>query len=87
MRPAWVGKRRDETEPAIVQALEAIGAKVERLDRPVDLLVRFRGQILLLEVSGITKYRKREPKQAEFLSTWEVPVVRTPEEALKVVTR
>jgi len=86
-RPAWVGKRRDETEPGIVNALLAIGAKVERLDRPCDLLISFRGRIQLLEVSGITKYRKREAGQVAFLTAWEVPIVSTAEEALKVVTR
>lgn len=87
MRPAWVNKRRDETEPDIVRALEAIGAAVERLDRPCDLLVRFRGQVWLLEVDGITKYRKRERKQIEFLTLWEVPIVKTAEEALAALTR
>jgi hypothetical protein len=85
MRPAWVGKRRDETEPDIVTALEGVGAKVERLDRPCDLLVRFRGRVLVLEVDGITKNRKREEKQKRFLHEWEVPLVKTPEEALRAI--
>lgn len=84
-RPAWVGKRRDQTEPAIVDALEAAGAKVERLDRPCDLLVRFRGGIHLLEVEGVTEYRKRAAAQLEFLNAWHVPIVRTPEEALRAI--
>jgi len=85
MRPAWVNKRRDETEPAIVNALEHIGAQVERLDRPCDLLVHFRGKVMLLEVDGITKNRKRDPKQLEFLRAWNVPLVKTPEDAIKAV--
>lgn len=84
-RPAWVGKRRDETEPDIVTALEGIGAKVERLDQPCDLLVNFRGALHLLEVDGISKYRKRDQKQLEFLRDWQVPLVRTPEEAIRAV--
>lgn len=85
MRPAWVGKRRDETEPDIVDALEGAGAQVERLDRPCDLLVRFRGRVLVLEVDGITKYRKREERQKRFLHEWAVPLVKTPEEALLAI--
>lgn len=44
--------RRDENEPEIVQALEAVGATVERLtgDGLPDLLVGWRGQMWLLEV-------------------------------------
>lgn len=84
-RPAWCGKRRDETEGDIVDALEGIGADVERLDRPCDLLVRFRGAIHLLEVDGITKYRKRDPKQLEFLRDWQVPLVKTADEAIRAI--
>lgn len=85
MRPAWAGKRRDENEPDIVTALEAVGAKVERLDRPCDLLVRFRGLIRVIEVDGITQHRRREEKQKRFLHEWEVPLVKTPEEALRAI--
>jgi hypothetical protein len=85
MRPAWVGKRRDETEPAIVSALEGIGAKVERLDRPCDLLVRYRGVVMLLEVEGITKYRTRDQKQLDFLTAWQVPIVKSPMEAFRAI--
>lgn len=85
MRPAWVGKRRDENEPEIVDALRAVGAKVERLDRPVDLLVKFRGLVHVIEVDGITRNRKREEKQLRFLHEWQVPLVKTPEEALRAI--
>jgi hypothetical protein len=84
-RPAWVGKRRDETEPAIVRALEDIGAEVERLDRPFDLLVWFRGRLYPLECTGITEYRKRDADQAALLERWGIPTVRTPIEALRAV--
>jgi hypothetical protein len=84
-RPAWAGKRRDETEPDIVTALERAGAKVERLDRPCDLVVRYRDVLYLIEVDGITKNRKRDAGQVEFLAEWDVPRVKTPEEALRVV--
>lgn len=44
--------RRDENEPEIVQALEAVGATVQILSFPgvPDLLVGWRGQMWLLEV-------------------------------------
>lgn len=84
-RPAWAGKRRDETEKNIVEALEAVGAKVERLDRPCDLIVRFRDVLYLLEVDGITEYRKRDKDQLEFLAEWNVPRVKTALQALEAI--
>lgn len=84
-RPAWVGKRRDETEPEIVEALEGVNAEVERLDRPCDLAVWYRGRIFLLECDGITAYRKRDPNQLALLTRWGIPIVRTPEAALRAV--
>lgn len=84
-RPAWCGKRRDETEADIVAALEGIGARVERLDQPCDLLVRYRGWLFLLEVDGITRYRQRSVKQLEFLRDWQVPLVKTVEEAIRAI--
>ena len=85
MRAAWVGKRRDENEGEIVDALRGVGAKVERLDRPCDLLVKFRGLVSVLEVDGITRNRKREEKQLRFLHEWQVPLVKTAEEALRAI--
>lgn len=85
MRAAWMGKRRDVTEPDIITALEGVGAQVERLDRPCDLLVRFRGTIRVLEVDGITRNRKRKAGQLQFLHEWDVPLVKTPEEALRAI--
>lgn len=43
--------KRDESEPDIVRALEAVGATVQRLsaDGVPDLLVGWRGQMWLLE--------------------------------------
>jgi hypothetical protein len=50
-------KARDKAEPLIVQALQAIGASVQRLDADTrsgvpDLLVGFRGVNVLLEVKN-----------------------------------
>lgn len=50
---SWHAKKgavhRDKAEPAIIAALEAVGASVEQLD-VVDLLVGFRNENHLLEV-------------------------------------
>lgn len=80
----WASKR-DEKEPPIVDALRAAGALVERLDYPCDLLVRFRGRHYLLEVEGVNPYRKRAKKQLDFIREWQVPLVKTPEQALAAI--
>lgn len=44
------GKRRDDNERALIEALQAAGALVVQLDRPLDLLVGYGGAWILLEV-------------------------------------
>lgn len=89
-------KRRDENEPAIVAYLEANGALVYRLDRPVDLLVGYRGAWYLLEVKnpgaarGRATATKLTPDQEEFtgqakLNRLPVSVVESPEGALAAI--
>lgn len=68
-----------------MEALRAVGAQVEFLDYPCDLLVRFRGVVRVLEVDGITRNRKRAEAQLKFLREWEVPRVKTPEQALTAI--
>lgn len=88
-------KKRDLAEPGIVQALEAAGFEVWRIDL-CDLIVRRRswpgGLVQLIEVK--TPYGKKAPKprldkrqqaQANFLSSTATPVVTTPLEALKAI--
>jgi hypothetical protein len=78
--------RRDDNEMPIIRALEAIGAQVKPLHRPCDLLVRWRGQIHLLEIDNpASKYRQRDAKQLEFLRLWEVAMVQTPAEAFHAI--
>ena len=76
--------RRDANEPEIVEALEAVGAKVLRLD-DVDLLVAFRDKLYLLEVK--TPQGRLNKKQAAFFREWAgyVWIVRTPEQALALI--
>lgn len=62
--------KRDESEPAIVAALEAVGATVQRLSAAgvPDLLVSFRGRLELLEVKDVDRSERRTPhrRNAEF---------------------
>lgn len=80
-------KRRDENEPEIVKGLRQCGYQVQQQDFP-DLLVRHRstGELFVLEVQGITKYRRRSAKQLEFLKAWQIPIVCNVEEAMASVT-
>lgn len=48
-RAGKIGKR-DSNEKSIVEALEAIGVKVWRLDWPVDLLLMWRGKVYVAEI-------------------------------------
>lgn len=78
--------RRDDNEKIIVDGLEAIGAQVERISKPCDLIVRFRGQVHLLEVDNPkSKYRVREQAQLDFLRAWQVPLVQSFDDALRAI--
>lgn len=55
MSLARQAKRRDANEPEVVEALEACGAYVIRLDVPCDLLVGFRGKFFALEIKDSSK--------------------------------
>lgn len=88
--------RRDANEPQIIEALEAAGATVFRLERPVDLLVGYRGRTLLLEVKrplgpkGGEKDRTLTVAQRRFNARWAgdpVRIVRTPLEAVDALHR
>lgn len=60
-------KRRDDNEPGIVKALEAIGAVVCRIDNfgVPDLLVGYRGRTILLEVKNPSKTSKQRTRKGE----------------------
>lgn len=76
MRRGGAGKRRDVSEPAIVQALEAVGAIVVRChgEGAPDLIVHLGGVWTPMECkTGKGKVRKGQERY---------PIVRTPEEAL-----
>lgn len=94
------GARRDKNEPPIVEALRRVGCLVQLLDgRDIpDLLVGFRGVWWLLEVKGEagpkggTDKRNLRPGQERFKREADamglpVRVVRTPQEAIDVLTK
>ena len=67
---------RDANEPEIVRGLLQIGASVETMDRPVDLLVGYRGKNFLLEVKlplgprGGDSHSRLTDDQKDFFATW-----------------
>jgi hypothetical protein len=81
-------KRRDETERPIVDGLRTLGYQVRQQDVP-DLVVRRpdwpAGKVVLLEVEGITKNRKRGLAQLGFIRAWRIPIVKTLEEAVRAL--
>lgn len=79
----------DTTQRDIIEALEKVGARVEVIGKPVDLLIYFRGRFSVMEVK--TPYGVRNPKprirkeqvaQNEFIQATGCPVVSSPTEAL-----
>ena len=90
MSLARFSKKRDTSEPQIVQALRSAGCRVWMLDRPFDLLVGFSGRFTVLEVKSHHRERKDQQHQSTELRACQagglpVYVVRTPEEALQAV--
>lgn len=83
MSLARYAKKRDRNEPDIISALESAGAEVWVLDRPVDLLIRFRSQWHLMEVK--TDKGRLTDEQEKFVTSTGCPVVRTPMDALKAI--
>ena len=78
MRRVGQVRRRDANEPAIVKALEDIGAEVTRLSGKgvPDLLVRYRGRVFGFEVKSAIGTQTT----AQVDTDW--PIVRTVEQAL-----
>jgi len=77
----------DANQPAIVAALERVGAKCYFLGKPLDLLVGYRGKNLILEVKNPDGKDEITREQAEFMATWpgEYHIVRSVKEALTAV--
>ncbi len=75
----------DANQADIITALEKIGCTVHDIDKPVDLLIEFRGLWILMEVK--TSKGKLRDSQKRFLSKAKAPafVVRNIEEATAAV--
>jgi hypothetical protein len=61
--------RSDPNQAEIVKALRAVGATVDIIGEPLDLLVGYRGKNYLLEVKKDEK-AALQPSQEEFFATW-----------------
>jgi hypothetical protein len=83
MSLARYAKRKDSTQEGIVKALRKPGVKVWILDTPCDLLTKWAGLWLPLEVKG--PKTRVSPEQEKFCGENKVPVVRDEIEALRAV--
>lgn len=83
--------RVDANQPAIVQALRAIGATVQHLhtvgDGCPDILVGYRGTNFLMEIKRSPRARMT-PDERAWHEAWRgnVFVVTSPEQAIEIVT-
>lgn len=81
--------RRDITEKSIVDGLDDIGWDCVRLNSGElpDLLCRHRatGELALLESESGHYKRRRTPEQADMLKRWQIPIVKTFEEAARAL--
>jgi hypothetical protein len=85
-------KRIDANQPAIVDALERIGASVYILSKPLDLLVGYQGRNWLVEIKDGSKppsARHLTPAQIDFCATWrgQWALVKDVAEAIDLVRR
>lgn len=79
--------KRDQTEPGIVAALEAMGCLVFRLDKPVDLLVLLpagRG-VALAECK--TRRGKLTKDQEFFARYWPIHILRSVDDAIAFASK
>lgn len=83
-------KRRDENEPAIIQAALSVGASVIQLDE-IDLAIGFRGTTYLVEVKNPEYphgHKERRERQKRLLDGWQggkTGIVETPEDLLRLI--
>ena len=90
MKRQAYAKRTDENQKDIVDELRRIGCEVESLSGckgMPDLLVALANRIFLLEVKNPETKGKPNDDQERFHKRFPVSVVRSIDEALKVVTK
>lgn len=78
-------KKRDVNEPEIVEFFEKAGLEVHRLDQPVDLLIGFPAEWVLIEVKSVEGVLT--PNQKKFFSVHKAPryVVKDIEDAKEIL--
>lgn len=79
--------KRDANEPAIVEALEGMGAVVERTSKPLDLVVLVGSVIALADVKDPKRGRITDDQQT-FIKKWDgapIYILRTVEDAERMV--
>lgn len=74
----------DGNQPSIIKALRKIGASVEFIGQPLDLLVSFRGRTFLMECKDRNGKGQLTKGQIKFIERWpgELHVVFDVNEAL-----
>ena len=77
--------RADTNQRAIVATLRKAGVLVWHIGRPCDLLCKRGKQYYLLDASGSTQNRRRDPDQLEAFAQWGVHVVENEDQALIAV--
>ena len=83
--------RVDANQSAVVSALEAAGATVQIVGKPLDLLVGIRGQFILIEVKDGAKVKsaqkptKAQEKFFERFPGYPWAIVDGPEAALRAI--
>lgn len=77
----------DANQSMVMKALRAIGAAVEVIGEPVDLLVFFRGEVSLMEVKNKEGRNQLTKQQVAFIARWpgRVHIIRSPQEAVAAV--
>ena len=81
-------KKRDANEPEIIAILEFVFCTVYSLDKPLDLLVGYRGRTFILEVKNPEGKNRIEKDQQEFFDEWTggaALIVRTQFDALRAI--
>jgi hypothetical protein len=78
--------RSDANAPLIIDAMRKVGACVEPLGRPVDVLVTVADQVAIAEIKT-ARGKTRSAAQEAFLKRWRgpCPVLRTPEDGIALV--
>ncbi len=82
--------RPDANQPEIVKALRKVGAIVKLVERPVDLLVGYRGNTWLMDVKNKDGRNRLTPAQDAFFDEWNggpLLVVHTVEQAIEAISK